>query len=926
MKRHFLKSLMALCAGAMTLCATSFFTSCERLDLLEGEVENLQGQIDDLDARVKAIEELKTQLAELTRRVENLESLQFQVASGTNELQYSFDAGKTWLGTGIILATQTDPGFKVEDGKVYFTADGGKTWVETGAVIVDPCTCPKVELVDNGDSVTIKVGDAEFTIEKPEEIVFDVKAGKVYVESEGSALVTIKTAGVDDVTVIAAPKGWYAGLNADGYVEVTAPNVDDTEYSWQETADGNWVEVPGKCAASGFVKIHACGTQGKCMIGKFAVEVSATPVVVKAYGGRYEAAIINNEMSMLYYGACKADELEATVGPLIEELEYGYSNIYEPTFDPVSGNISELLGNNEPETGQEYVVWGVAWSWYDDAPTMEDVVLAYYTPVDVVVTEDESQRTPFDNYISINVEGADSYYALAVPASYAENIDYCKQQMIDLEWGGLGKLYNESYEGSLYQITAGTQSYVGEGVPGTKGYLLILPIDGRPTSEYTVEDVKQFEFSTKDLEHGGTVSSTGTQVYEAEKYNNKIWDYEVMPLDRYTELAVSVAEPAGDWKYFYFGWVDDDYYNTQCLGGDAVLLVNALVNGISPYPVSPDMVDDWPNVILNSNLKPLQKVHFVAFFLDADYKVGELIDMALSTDELVKSDIEIEPVTNVVEGILKNTTTLEITPNPSSEASQYKYIMQSVSSYNPYEGKTDAEMADLLFFDNYAKTITADKLVDGKFTISGFTYGYPYYVAVLPYDAEGKPAKGAYILEFDCLFELDQVTTDPAQFKDEPEVIFEIPENEEGSYGVPGFYLYGTTAYYEVNYTVKPVEGTTVASVILSPTLSADYGYDHDISDDMKASGLWSNNITGSSSYIQIKTAEFTTNPRYLQQYNFSNQTEALTAYILVSWVDTEGNYYYKEVDLSSHFKWMYNTLKGTETSEKPAPIVSPSV
>ena len=259
MKRQFMKGLMALCAGVMTLgAASSLFVSCDKYDDSE-----LRNQISQLDERVKNLEALKTQLEALPARVDALYTLKFQVTT-ENELQYSFDGGKTWISTGIVLATQCEH--------------------ECPPCQFVPCDheCPEVSLVDNGDSVTIKVGDAEFTIEKPEQIVFEIRAGKVYFSSEATSTVAIKSSGIVDITVMAAPKGWYAEINAEGKVEITAPNYEDTQVQIDYET---WTEIPAKYAASGYVKIHACSTEGKCMVGRLPVEVVAQALSVKAYAG-----------------------------------------------------------------------------------------------------------------------------------------------------------------------------------------------------------------------------------------------------------------------------------------------------------------------------------------------------------------------------------------------------------------------------------------------------------------------------------------------------------------------------------------------------------------------------------------------------------------------------------------------------------------
>ena len=235
MKRHFMKSLKALGTGVMTLCVASLsFVSCYDDSALNGKLDELGNAVSAIDTRLKAVEALTTQLEALTERVEALYTLKFQVTS-SNELQYSFDGGQTWLSTGITLAKELE------------------------------CECEEpiqVALEDNGSSVTITVGEQSFTIEKPQEIVFEIRAGKVYFESEGTQTVAMKTAGVEDLTVISYPKGWWAEINADGLIEVTAPNYEETQ---SQLDYETWTEIPAKYAAHGYVKVHACGADGKCM-------------------------------------------------------------------------------------------------------------------------------------------------------------------------------------------------------------------------------------------------------------------------------------------------------------------------------------------------------------------------------------------------------------------------------------------------------------------------------------------------------------------------------------------------------------------------------------------------------------------------------------------------------------------------------------
>ena len=150
MKRQIMKSLSAFCTSVMMLvAASSLVVSCYDDSALWDELEEVQGELDGIDQRLKNLETLKSQLEALTARVDALYTLKFQVADN-NELQYSFDGGKTWNGTSIILAAE---------------CDCEPCNHECPPCQYVPCDheCPEVSLVDNGDSVTIKVGDAEFT-------------------------------------------------------------------------------------------------------------------------------------------------------------------------------------------------------------------------------------------------------------------------------------------------------------------------------------------------------------------------------------------------------------------------------------------------------------------------------------------------------------------------------------------------------------------------------------------------------------------------------------------------------------------------------------------------------------------------------------------------------------------------------------------
>ena len=922
MKRQFMKSFMALCAGVMTLCAaSSLFVSCY-------DDSELRGQIEELDKRVQNLEELKAKLDALTASVDKLYTIKFQV-SANHELQYSFDGGQTWASTGVFLAEECD---------------------------CEPCThecppcqyvpceheCPEVSLVDNGDSVTIKIGNAEFTIEKPQQIVFEIRSGKLYFQSEGTATVAIKSSGVEDITVMSAPKGWWAEINSDGKVEISAPNYEETQ---PELDYETWEEIPAKYAASGYVKVHACASDGKCMVGKIPVEVVAQALSVKAYGQNayFSVATTYAWGPTYFYGVATKETLEAETAGLLQSMSSGGWDHYD-TYNNTDAtdlvvSIAELLGE-EPQLGNEYIVWAVMEDYNKMSYSAEDLVLAYYSPLQVTIAEVEAERTAYNVTVNVDVEGAEGYVAVALPGMYCDDPDYTKEQMaMALAQGQYyGKYYSAPYSGSALDIAAGTTySMTGLYSPNAPVYVFVLPIDGRPVEDYTAADVVMAQYSTAELTAGGAIDLTVEQVtsYWGEVYDYDIWDYVTKEifLDPYTQLGVKVeATSNAEWAAFYYSWIDEATYNDY--GAFEEDLVDYLLE--NSYGNLPTDVGAWP-LYITEKVTPATTKHFIAFVVDAAGKYGKVAHLEATSAELQKADFTwAEPVqTNVVDGVLKNNLTLEITPafEEGTEPASYKYVLAQTQYYNQYEGMDDAQMAEELYFSTSSsvKTVTAEELINGVLYVDGHSYGYPYYFAIVPIDAEGRPGASAYIMEYETIFALDQVTTEGADFEATmPEITLNLPAESEfypnNDYGDAAYYgyeyqdYYGKyNFYYEIGYSVNPVEGTEVCSVLVdteSYTLGADAA--------TKAGQVWGGSL---GSWNTNTTTEF-----YESSYRYFNNYEdepAPALVLCVSWKDAEGNVYYKDFELQESMQYYADLMlamiygEGGD-DEEPATLPTP--
>ena len=911
MKKTFLASLRAFCVGAIALFAA---VSCYDDSMINQE-------LNDLKDRVTKVETLFAKLDELTKRVDALYTLEFREAD-TKELQYSFDGGQNWNHTGIFLAKETEC--------QYVPCDH-----ECPPCQYVPCDheCPEVSLVDNGDTVTIKVGDAEFTFEKPQEVVFEIRAGKVYFESEGTATVAIKSAGIDDITVISYPKGWYAEINAEGKVEVTAPNYEETQ---PELDYETWTEIPAKYAASGYVKVHACSTEGKCMVGKLPVEVVDQALSVKAYGGNayFTVATTYAWGPTYFYGVATKETLEAETAALLKSMTDGgwdhYDVYYNTDATELVVSIEELLGE-EPQLGSEYVVWAVVEDYSKASYSTEDLILAYYSPLQATITEVETEKTAYNVTVNVEVEGAEGYVAVAMPEMYCDDPEYTAEQMAYALAEGqyYGKFYTENYSGSALDIAAGTTySMTGLYSPASDVYVFVLPIDGRPVEDYSAADVVMGQFTTAELAAGGSVDLTVEQVtsYWGEVYDYDIWDYvpALIELDPYTQLGVKVELSSNNtWSALYFDWLDEAVYNDYA-GYDEDLVDYLLEN---TYGNLPGDVESWP-LYLTEKVAPNTTKHFVAFVVDATGKYGKVAHVELTSEELVKADFTwAEPIkTNVKDEVLKNTQTLEFTPafEEGTEPASYKYVLAQTKYYNQYEGMDDAQMAEELYFSTSSsvKTVTAEELVNGVLYVDGHSYGYPYYFAILPIDAEGRPGASAYIMEYETVFAIDNVTTEGAAYDaTEPAVKVLLPEEWEcypdGDWGDAAYYGYEFqdyyskyNFYYEIAYTVAPVEGTEVCSVLVdtdSYTLGADAA--------TKAGQVWGGTL---GSWNTNTTTEY-----YESSYRYFNNYEdepAPALVLCVSWKDAEGNLYYKEYDLQDDMQYYADLMKEYIAGTKEIP------
>lgn len=789
MKKTFFKALAALCISAMALTTVS--TSCGKLEeQLNTEVENLQGQIDDLDARLTEVEKLTAKLEALTLRVDALYTLKFSV-NDNNELLYSFDGGQNWVSTGIVLVSEDD----------LLTEEDIPGLCPPCQYVPCDHECPEVSLVDNGTSVTITVNDATFTIEKPMEVEFEVKGGRVFFLPGETKTIALKSVAIEEMFLLGAPEGWQAAI-VDGAIEVVAPEENPDYYGWGSPVLGD---------ATGFIKIAGIAADGKTLVGKASVCASYSGISVMAYNGNAHFEVSPEFADYYYYGVCKKADYDEVIAEVVKAA-YNWNTDYLEQFGQYYTSqvvpISHMLGTPdapvEPEAGEEYIVWAFIDS-NDAEYTVDEVAYCAYQVVDVKFEITEVQA--FDVQIDLQVSGVDSYMAVSLPGDA-----YIGPDSEDAEWGTsqdnmigsvsygetYGVILDADYTGSIYEICADSQfSATGSAGLGKKCYLLVLPLDGRPMDAYTTEDIYTFETQCATATQGGDVTMTVEQVYEYDDFG------EMVEVNKYNDIYVKVTPSAGWYAIYNVAMSDEEYANYSAM--DELLVEYATTNAW-PILAADQPMGQTDIYVPFTDLGQGASINYVAIAVDENGQYTEIITEKFSTSTVEYSEI-LTLTATAPETVTTNNVTINVTTEGTATAYRYVYFDVDNSIWKYTYGKDpEAAIAALVTNDysswsNPSVNVTVDEW-DGTIELTGLTYDKKYYFFVAAWDENGNPAVSQ--CEFTPEFSVGTLVA-----KDSEEWIAAQPEIKYSFVEKGG--------YFPVTVDLKPAEGTTVGIFINDP-------------------------------------------------------------------------------------------------------------
>ena len=747
-------------------------------------------------------------------------------------------------GNKIPVAHNATPEFRVNPttGDVECSVDGGKSWVLVvkAEEETEESTCIFINVVDGETSVDFYLASGEvISVPKAAAIDFGVQAGKTFVTPGESAEVALKAENIDDLTVIAKPEGWKATISGKT-LTVTAPA--------QEKIDA------GEAELEGFVKIHAAGGDGKCMVGKLLVSASTASVLIEVVGE--DATIYNNtglRWSGVAYGIATYEDFSAeaiaaakndyalmapefTETQVTVSLKELYNQLIAQVYDPAS--------YVEIPTGTSYVVWALAGSdAWDHVYTADEVVYTVYTPAFLNV---ESTAVTFNSVEITAVGGGYAGYIVGVVA--AATADEAKMQIENsfgnwqMGWGMFGAELKElNYKGDILGFG---EAYYPAVYPNTTYVVYILPlVEGKADADYLATDLKYFTYTTPNIEAGGTATLTFEAVETT--YSN-------------IEVAIKGSENT-TMIYSVFATADDlAAYKTDEELLQYVIEYNSAYNMMAIGNESTAYI---------SSLNPGDAATVLAFAVDTEGKYSKLYKEEFKTNVLAYNSMKVN-IDAAASKVDVTTASIKVSTEGGTPVS-YRYIAVDTTGYSwKDEATTETQLA--LDSNWNVKTIAVADVVDGYINLDDLTTNNQYAFGIVAIDAEGNPSHATFHYFTPSLPEYPIIrSTNEAYAAMVPTVESVVAWNSD----------YGA---FDVTVTVTPAAGTTKYWVAVWDSESA-------VAPDSPAKDIIDNLMLKEGQYYgSVSGTEAAT---FAPSYK-AGRTYDVKAVVYVAWTDAAGNYY----------------------------------
>lgn len=689
--------------------------------------------------------------------------------------------------------------YKVEDGKIWIKLSNSETWIETG--MTDEALDELIGQGGNNSTVAGACGITgsqfnkvknEFDEEVVVSVTFTLSDGSTftvkvdtdepfgfgfYYEGSPKALETFYLApgattdqafsfranGLVDF-IKEVPEGWSLTMtesaNGDYRVALTAPTADAI------TANPS--------IANGVVKLFGVFEDGKSAVLKLNVTAS-NPWKDFAVSGKQAAVEIQPGVFGFVYGVMKAADynpatIEATVNNDLANFTAKTITVWDNSLR-LEQSIEEIYGS-EMEIGVEYVFYTATIEEQQVGLDFVQVVTSDFLTKTVMkqVVEIEQTASTFNSIsVSAKLAGFNNYYSVFGPKGWMSAESFVAEQVnmwlnYDMQPDCVYEVANGNYTmsgpiqklapvGTDYQISAGTEYE-----------LFILPVEEGKT-EYAIEDVYVFNFSSVALTAGGTGSAT----------------VEIEPDFTMATATITVTGAA----MAYYNW-----YEKANVPSDVTA---ALLNEYFA-------VNQFPAPVVNSSLTANTEYVLAVLTVSADGKYSEAQTFEFKTSSIDFSQTFTLTATKqeIADPIAAATGVSVKLETAGGTVKNFRYINKPTSQFNSsYPDEMTLAKKMIVDIDYSRQEISPAALKDGCLVISYLTTDTEYTLAVVAFDTEGNYTTIQKVVYTPTFSGTVIPATDPRWEASKPTITL-------GTITPPE---YGSS--YSVEFTITPASGTT---------------------------------------------------------------------------------------------------------------------
>lgn len=652
---------------------------------------------------------------------------------------------------------QCDPlEYRVNDDGVLEVSPDGINWVAITGVTPE-CVVANVVVEDGIATVTLADGTS-FKTAVAELVEFEAAKSAIYVKAAETISVPFAiNDAVEDINVMNQPLGWKAAIEVptravggmDYVLNVTGPAKDFLQYAEKSgKVSIHFNTAAGACKvmtvdvelAAIDLQVDKAGniTITNTMVDRYERENWGQVEYIEEFNNYYLAVFdldtyneINGDLESVYNSSWGEFNIPAAAGFINNVFANIGDNPYEGAkyVDGVNekwvinATVESVLKNLDwygqlPYEGNSFMVCVIPTDINaNGAPVWAETIAVPFKQLSLSIVENVDNRVFNNAYFNVTLRGGAAYYLYPVSKAdidmyvneyqyYASAEEYfwssLESYLQHPDWYSFGfKIESDVIEENiaLSDLLAYTRDYYYfETKPATE-YVMCLFVEEEGRTDYSIEDLRLFEFATADL-------VAADPAYEVSYEMDEDWSL-------YT-IGVNITVPETV-NTVYSRWYDEELPAED-------LQADLIDNGYAR--TEDDFADSGYTYYLGTNCDaPATTKYLGLLLIDAQGK-STVVTLPLASKELVMNEVDfsIESVEFAPEAVTVTLAGLE-----GLEVKNYKYYFISTTGGSSYQ-KTEEQCQDIAYSNNYlyksteAHPIIITSTADYKNTFSDGAY------------------------------------------------------------------------------------------------------------------------------------------------------------------------------------------------------------